>query len=235
MAYQPLTSLNAPNTATNISSAADELLQRRIGGYSPALQARFRSMDEATAGAAGTNRASAMGSAARASGVFGPGLRRAGQAADEKNLAAVAAGQLQQAQLAGEDQNQAMTAGIARGAQNRQEQFANLQAANTNAANIGDTTTQAALQDVYMGNAGRSYTDVGRERMAADAKAAADEAAWTRAQQDKYQADAVGGESGPWWKRTLKGAAGGGMAGSAAGPWGAAGGAVVGGLAGLFA
>lgn len=234
MPYQPLTKFTQPNRASAISNASDDLLGRRVGGYSPALQAKFRGMDEATAQAAGDNRATAFQGAARSSGAFGPGVRRAGQAANDKNLATIASSQIQQAQLAGEDQNQAMTAGINRGAQDRQEKFQNLQALQANASEMGDTTTQAALGDLYLGGSGNQYTDVGRSRIAADAAASKEESDWLRKQQDQYTGGGLKASSTPWWQRALKGAAGGAATGSAFGPYGTAVGGVAGGLAGLF-
>lgn len=236
MAYQPLTQARAQNRATGISDAADELLGRRIGGYSPALQARFRGIDEATTAANATARAEANQSAARVGGVSPINLRRANMAATDKMLATTASGQLKQAELAGQDQDQAMQQGIARGTQDRREKFQNLNAAVENARNIGDSTTQAAAQDLFMGGAGNEYTAAGREGMAEDAAAAREEQAWLRKQQDAYTAAAIKGKSkGNVWNRILTGALGGGTAGfSAGGGWGAAAGAGAGALLGAL-
>lgn len=219
-----------------VSDAADELLGQRVAGNSPALRARSQGMNEAMAGAARTARATANQSAARAGVGLQPGaMRRAAQRTNEGILSELGSSQLQQTQLAAEDQDKAMRQGIARGAQERGERFQNLQALAANAANIGDTTTSAALQDLFLGGAGSQYTDIGRSRMAEDAAAARDEAAWLRSQQDKYQGPNVSGSGKSWWKRGLKGATGGAIAGSTFGPIGAAAGGVLGGLSGIFA
>lgn len=235
MAYQPLTQTRT-NRATGISDAADELLGRRIGGYSPALRARFRGMDEATTQALDTARAEANQSAVRAGGASPINLRRANMRANDAALATIASGQLKQAEMAGQDQDQAMQQGIARGIQDRGEKFQNLQAAVENARNIGDATTQAAAQDLYMGGAGNEYTAAGREGMARDAAAAAEERDWIRRTQDAYTAAAVKGQSkGNIWSRILKGATGGATAGYAAGGgWGAAAGGGAGALLGAL-
>lgn len=235
MAYQALTQMRTPNRATGISDAADELLGQRVGGYSPALRARFRGMDEATAAASGTARAEANQSAARVGGASPINLRRANMRANDNILGNIAAGQLKQSEMAAQDQDQAMQQGIARGTQDRGEKFANLNAAVENARAIGDTTTQAAAQDLYMGGAGNEYTDAGRSGMARDATAAAEENAWLRRQQDAYTAAAVGGKKkGNIWSRILTGAMGGGTAGAPLGGWGAAGGAIGGGILGAL-
>lgn len=235
MAYQPLTQARSPNRASMISDAADELLGRRVGGYSPALQARFRGMDEATAQAAKTARAEANQSAARVGGVNPISLRRANMAANDEIAAGISASNLKQSEMAAQDQDQAMQQGIARGTQNRSEQFANLNAAVENARAIGDTTTQAAAQDLYMGGAGNEYTAAGRTGMARDATAAAEEQAWLRKQQDAYTAAAIKGQKKPSvWSRVLTGALGGGSAGAPLGPWGIAGGAAAGGILGAL-
>ena len=70
--YKPLTNSMSPNRASAISDASDDLLGRRVGGYSPALVAKFRGMDEAMAQGSRTARASGMQSAARSAGAFGP-------------------------------------------------------------------------------------------------------------------------------------------------------------------
>ena len=236
MAYQPLTVSRGPTRASMVSDAADELLGQRVAGNSPALRARSQGMNEAMAGAARTARATANQSAARAGVGLQPGaMRRAAQRTNEDILSELGSSQLQQTQLAAEDQDRAMQQGIARGAQERGERFQNLQALAANAANIGDTTTSAALQDLFLGDAGSQYTDIGRSRMAEDVAAARDEAAWLRSQQDKYQGPNVPGSGKSWWKSGLKGAAGGAMAAAPTGnPYAIAGGGVLGGLAGIF-
>ena len=235
MAYQPLTQARSPNRASMISDAADELLGQRIGGYSPALRARFRGMDEASAQAASTARAEANQSAARVGGANPLALRRANMAANDQIASNLAASNLKQAELAGQARDQAMQQGIARGAQDRGEKFANLNAAVENARAMGDTTTQAAAQDLYMGGAGNQYTTAGREGMARDAAAAKEEQDWLRKQQDAYTAAAIKGQSkGNVWSRILTGALGGGTAGSSLGPWGTVGGAVGGGILGAL-
>ena len=234
MAYQPLTNQMAPNRASAISNASDDLLGRRVGGYSPALQAKFRGMDEAMAQSARTSRASGMQSAARSAGAFGPGLRRAGMQADDQALSSIASGQLGQAQLAGEDQNQAMTAGINRGAQDRQEKFQNLQALQANAGEMGDTTTQAALADLYLGGSGNQYSAAGRGRMAADAQASKEESDWLRSQQDQYTGQGPQAVSTPWWQRAAKGIVGGANVGSILKAPGQIATSALSGLAGLF-
>lgn len=235
MAYQPLTMQRGNTRASAISGAADELLQRRVAGDSPALRARFQGMNEATANAARTNRAANYQSAVRAgTGLQPSALRRAGQTAADQSMAQLSSNQLQQSQMAAEDQDAAMRAGISRGAAERAEQFQNLQAAQANAAAMGDTTTQAALADLYLGGANQQFTEAGRGRISDEARAAREEADWLRAQQDKYGGGGLSASSSPWWKRALKGGAGGAVAGSMFGPAGTAIGGVVGGLAGLF-
>lgn len=235
MAYQPLTVSRGPTRASMVSDAADELLGQRVAGNSPALRARSQGMNEAMAGAARTARATANQSAARAGVGLQPGaMRRAAQRTNEGILSELGSSQLQQTQLAAEDQDKAMQQGIARGAQERGERFQNLQALAANAANIGDTTTSAALQDLFLGGAGSQYTDAARNRMAEDAAAAKEESDWLRAQQNKYQGPNVSGSGKSRWKSGLKGAAGGAMAGSTFGPIGTAAGGVLGGLAGIF-
>jgi hypothetical protein len=155
-------------------------------------------------------------------------------AADDRNLSNIAAGQLNQAQLAGEDQNQAMNTGINRGVQDRQEKFQNLQALQSNASEMGDTTTQAALADLYLGGSGNQYSTAGRGRIADDARASKEESDWFRGQQDRYTGEGPKDVSAPWWQKMLKGAAGGAGTGSMFGPYGTAAGAGVGGLVGLF-
>lgn len=234
MAYQPLTQAR-PNRAVGISDAADELLGQRVAGKSPALIARFRGMDEANAAAANTMRADANQSAARM-GASPMALRRANMRANDAILQNTAAGQLKQSEMAAQDQDQAMQQGIARGSQDRAEKFANLQAAVVNAGNIGDTTTQAAAQDLFMGGAGNEYTAAGRQGMVRDATAAAEERDWLRRQQDAYTAAAIKGrEKQSIWSRILSGALGGATAGYAAGGgWGAAAGGAGGGLVGAL-
>ena len=235
MAYQPLTVSRGPTRASMVSDAADELLGQRISGTSPALRARSQGMNEAMAGAARTARATANQSAARAGVGLQPGaMRRSAQRTNEGILSELGSSQLQQTQLAAEDQDKAMQQGIARGAQERGERFQNLQALAANAANIGDTTTSAALQDLFLEGAGSQYTDAARNRMAEDAAAAKEESDWLRAQQNKYQGPNVSGSGKSWWKSGLKGAAGGAIAGSTFGPIGAAAGGTLGGLAGIF-
>ena len=235
MAYQPLTMQRGNTRASAISGAADELLQRRVAGDSPALRARFQGMNEATANAARTNRAANYQGAVRAgTGLQSSALRRAGQSAADQSMAQLSGNQLQQNQIAAEDQDAAMRAGISRGASERAEQFQNLQAAQANAAAMGDTTTQAALGDLYLGGANQQYTDVGRERISDEAQAAREEANWLRSQQDKYTGEGPSASSSPWWKRTLKGGTAGAATGSMFGPYGTAIGGGVGALAGLF-
>lgn len=127
-----------------------------------------------------------------------------------------------------------MRAGISRGAAERAEQFQNLKAAQANAAAMGDTTTQAALGDLYLGGANQQYTDAGRMRISDEARAAREEADWLRSQQDRYTGGGLSASSSPWWKRTLKGGATGAGVGSMFGPVGTAIGGGVGAIAGLF-
>lgn len=218
-----------------IGDAAMDLLGQRMSGRpSAANAAKFREMDEATAQAG----ADAMANAYRTMGTpvaLGQGAaRRNLQTTMQANAQQVAANKLKQAQIGGQEQESALTAGLGIASNEEQMRKSYLDTALANAKDIGDATTAGALQRVYTGRGGIEYTDEADRRMAnVAAGSAADEAAMREslAANERARRNAAKGSK---LSNTIGGVAGGAAAGSAFGPVGSAIGAGAGGLLSLL-
>lgn len=227
--------IEAPSSGmrTSIGSAAEEMLQGRLSGrQSPGLAAKFREMDEAT-GQAGADtlaqsRATTLAGAAQGS------ARRNVQTAMQGINQQIASNKLRQAQMLGEDQSSAMSQGLQVGQQARNESASYLDRLARNAADTGDTVTQASLNRIYAGRGGTEYTGAGEQRLDEQARqAAADEEAMRNSfdANARTRADMAKPNRG---RNLLGGAASGAAAGSAFGPAGTVIGGLAGGLASLW-
>ncbi len=221
---------------TRVGDAARSLLGERLAGRDPATAAKFREMDEATGQGAADMRATAyqtMGSG----GATGHGTaRRNLQTTEQGILEQVAKNKLDQAQVAGTQQNQALAAGLQEGGRESTEKLGYLDRLQRNSADTGDAVTQGALQRLFLTGAGSDYTEEGNVALQGQARQQAELDRVAREREDEaYNRMRRNSAPQPWWKKAIAGAAGGASAGSSLGPQGAVGGGIVGGLAGLFA
>ena len=167
--YSDLAVANSGNLSNGISS----LLQGRIAGNNPGLRAKFRAGDEALGTASATARANSMQTLP--SGVINQArTRRNLQGADDSILKAVAGNALNQEQAQATDQEHALSLGQTQQAYQQR----NLEDARTNAMDMGDMGTAAALGGIFTGQGGYDPTQKLRDFQARSAGDAAGLEGW---------------------------------------------------------
>lgn len=197
--------LSQGRTRDDLLGAATTNVKSRLSGRpAPYLKDKFAEMDNATATGAAQARMDAT-----QPGMFGQGrASRGGQIVQQANMQRISDDKIKQAQLIGADQQSAIQdVSSLKNIENADRDFAY-----KTASDLGDTTTMGGLQRLSLDKQGIDYTGYGEGAMQSQAQTAADNAAYSKQQQDelynlqKKQLERslqTGADSsnGRWWQK----------------------------------